>query len=170
MRMAMIIVKVVNKFVYIKILSYICNSLKHYTMKNITLKNLKVHETLSEETLCFSADLYENGKLIAHVSNRGCGGCNDILPAEGLTYKDVAHLDNLDAECEILTMAEEMNAVKKDQRNKFVLKKDDNIYTAKTQKNLSFAQLKKYGNYSTWLKNQLAMFEREGYQVLNTNL
>ena len=139
-------------------------------MKNITLKNLKVLESLSEETLCFSADLYENGKLLAHISNRGHGGCNDIRPAEGLTYKDVAHIDNIDAECDILTLAEEMNAVKKDQSKKFVLKKDNNIYTAKTPNNKSFAQLKKYGNYATWIASEIVKFEKLGYKVLNTNL
>jgi hypothetical protein len=139
-------------------------------MKKITLKNLKVHETLSEETLCFSADLYEDGKLIAHVSNRGCGGSNDVHPAKGLTYNDVAHLDNIDTECEILTIAEEMNMVKKYQSNNFILKKGNDTYTLKTKNNSSFVQLKKFGNYSIWIKNQIAIFENEGYQVLNTNL
>lgn len=139
-------------------------------MKKLTLKNLKVQEILSEETLCFSADLYEDGKLIAHVSNRGHGGSNEILPAKGLTYKDVAHLDNLDTECEILTIAEEMNMVKKYQSNNFILKKGNDTYTLKTKNNSSFVQLKKFGNYSIWIKNQIAIFENEGYQVLNTNL
>lgn len=139
-------------------------------MKKITLKNLKVQETLSEETLCFSADLYEDGKLIAHVSNRGCGGSNDVHPAKGLTYNDVAHLDNLDTECEILTIAEEMNMVKKYQSNKFILKKGDDTYTVNTPKKQSFVQLKKYGNYSTWINAEINKFKNEGYEVLNTNL
>jgi hypothetical protein len=139
-------------------------------MKKITLKNLKVQETLSEETLCFSADLYEDGKLIAHVSNRGCGGSNDVHPAKGLTYNDVAHLDNLDTECEILTIAEEMNMVKKYQSNKFILKKGDDTYTVNTPKKQSFTQLKKYGNYSTWINVEVNRFKNEGYEVLNTNL
>jgi len=139
-------------------------------MKNITLKNLKVLESLSEETLCFSADLYENGKLIAYVSNRGNGGCNHIHPAEGLTYKDVAHIDNLDTECDILTLAEEMNTIKKKQSKNFILKLDNKIYTANTPQKQSFAKLKKYGNYASWLRVEIAKFEGLGYKVLNTNL
>ena len=42
----------------------------------ITLKNVKVHRDLSEETLCFSASIYLDGKKAGTVSNRGCGGCN----------------------------------------------------------------------------------------------
>ena len=76
---------------------------------NLSLKKLKFHEDMSEETPCFSADLYDGGKLIAHVSNRGHGGCNNVIPAKGLSYKDVAHLDNLDTDCDIMGLAEELN-------------------------------------------------------------
>lgn len=139
-------------------------------MKNITLKKLKVNETLSEETLCFSADLYENGKLIAHVSNRGYGGSNYIQPAKGLIYKDIAHLTNIDAECNILTIAEEMNIIKKEQGKNFVLKKEDKIYFAKTANKKSFAQLKKVKDYPSWILRQVSMYKEKGYEVLNTNL
>lgn len=43
-----------------------------------SLKNLKVHDDMSEETVCFSADLVCNGKVIAHCSNDGHGGCTDV--------------------------------------------------------------------------------------------
>jgi hypothetical protein len=135
-------------------------------MLNILLKNVKVNETLSEETICFSADVYEAGKLVAHVSNHGHGGSNYVYPAKGLKYEDVKHLDNLDAECEIFQMVEEINLVKKHQTRHFVLKKDNNIYTVKTPH--SFSTLKKYGNYKLWLANELGKFKE--YKVLNTNL
>jgi hypothetical protein len=135
-------------------------------MLNIVLKNVKVMESLSEETPCFSADVYEGGKLIAHVSNHGHGGSNNVYPVKGLKYEDVKHLDNLDAECEIFEMVEEINIVKKTQTNHFVLKKDNKIYTVKTPH--TFAKLKKYGNYKIWLGNELAKFKE--YKVLNTNM
>ena len=109
-------------------------------MKKLSLKNLKFHEDMSQETPCFSADLYEDGKLIAHVKNSGHGGGNTVHPAKGLTYKDVAHVDNLDTECDIMQMAEDLNFVKKNQSTKFVLKKGNKHYTQKAQK--SFAQLR----------------------------
>ena len=43
----------------------------------ITVKNVKIHQELSEETLCFSASVYFNGKRVGVAKNRGRGGCND---------------------------------------------------------------------------------------------
>jgi hypothetical protein len=44
---------------------------------NLELKNIKLHQDLSEETWCYTASLYVDGNLEAHVGNRGCGGCDD---------------------------------------------------------------------------------------------
>lgn len=43
----------------------------------ITLKNVKHYESMSEETDCFEASLYVDGKKVGRVSNRGTGGSND---------------------------------------------------------------------------------------------
>lgn len=40
----------------------------------IEIKNVKIHDELSDETTCFSATLYINGKRAAAVTNRGGGG------------------------------------------------------------------------------------------------
>jgi hypothetical protein len=40
------------------------------------VKNVKIHNDMSEETMCFSAVLYIDGKKAADVSNRGHGGCH----------------------------------------------------------------------------------------------
>ena len=140
-------------------------------MKKLSLKNLKFHEDMSEETPCFSADLYENGKLIAHVSNRGHGGCNDIHPAKGLTYKDVAHLTDIDTDCDIMGLAEELNVVKKHQSKSLVIKKGEKLYTIKYKN--SFAQIKKqFGTekFKIWLDGQVKKQTDQGYEILNTNL
>lgn len=42
----------------------------------LSLKNVKVHKDMSEETVCFSATLYIDGKRAADVSNSGHGGPN----------------------------------------------------------------------------------------------
>ncbi len=44
---------------------------------NITLTKIKIQNKLSEETLCFSADIHLDGKKVGEVSNRGIGGCNE---------------------------------------------------------------------------------------------
>lgn len=60
-------------------------------MTKITLKNLKIMKSLSDETLCFTATGYVDGKKAFDVSNRGHGGCHDYH-----AY-DEALLDRADA-------------------------------------------------------------------------
>jgi hypothetical protein len=47
-------------------------------MSIYTLKNVKIIEELSEETICFTASLYRDGKRLGTVSNRGHGGMHDF--------------------------------------------------------------------------------------------
>jgi len=43
----------------------------------VSVKAVKIHDGLSEETMCFEATLYIDGKKAASASNRGQGGCNE---------------------------------------------------------------------------------------------
>jgi hypothetical protein len=43
----------------------------------IELKRISFNERMSEETNCFTADLYINGKKVGYCENRGFGGCTD---------------------------------------------------------------------------------------------
>lgn len=43
----------------------------------IELRSIKVHASMSEETTCYEAVLYVDGKKACMVSNRGRGGCDD---------------------------------------------------------------------------------------------
>ena len=47
-------------------------------MKEVTLKKLKINENLSEETSCYSAELWLKNRKVANCSNRGHGG-GDII-------------------------------------------------------------------------------------------
>ena len=49
----------------------------------IELKNVKINESFSEETTCFIADVFINGKKVAHAKNNGQGGCTDYYHYEG---------------------------------------------------------------------------------------
>lgn len=53
------------------------------------LKNVSHNATLSEETLCFSAVLYIDGKKAFEVSNRGHGGCDDVRQVGSITLDEV---------------------------------------------------------------------------------
>jgi len=44
------------------------------------IKNLSHNVTFSEETHCFRATVYLNGKRMFCADNRGCGGSNDYYP------------------------------------------------------------------------------------------
>jgi hypothetical protein len=44
----------------------------------LELKALRLHPTLSRETHCYTATLYLNGKLAAHIDSDGRGGDPDV--------------------------------------------------------------------------------------------
>lgn len=47
-------------------------------MNKVELKKVQFSERMSEETYCFSADIYFNGKNIGYCENRGHGGSTDV--------------------------------------------------------------------------------------------
>lgn len=44
----------------------------------LELKAVKYFAAMSEETHCYSANLYANGRMCAEVGNRGHGGCDEL--------------------------------------------------------------------------------------------
>lgn len=86
----------------------------------IELKNIKVMNSLSEETVCFSASIYVDGKKAGQASNRGHGGNTDYRftdrelekrfeeYAKSLPSK-VFHIDDFGTELEIFPANIETN-------------------------------------------------------------
>lgn len=62
----------------------------------IELKNVKFMESMSEETNCFSADIFVNGKKVGYAKNTGQGGPTD--------YRH--YLDEKNSNKEVLEKAE----------------------------------------------------------------
>lgn len=63
-------------------------------VKKVELKAIKVLESMSEETFCYSANVYVNGKKAVEVSNNGHGGCDsqraliaDVIESLDLYFK-----------------------------------------------------------------------------------
>lgn len=56
---------------------------------NIEIKNVKHSEFASQETHCFQATLYIDGKRFANVSNDGHGGCDDVYPLNTTRREDI---------------------------------------------------------------------------------
>lgn len=59
------------------------------TALNLELRNIKYMASLSEETNCYSATVYLDGKPVCDVSNHGHGGC------------DMQHWRNAEAEARV---------------------------------------------------------------------
>lgn len=72
---------------------------KTTTKNRITLKNIKVLEAASDETLCFEASMYFDGKRVAIVHNEGHGGCHfyDAVGEGAKPYDNPIHDGNKDA-------------------------------------------------------------------------
>jgi len=66
---------------------------------NITLKNIKHAAFASQETHCFEATVYLDGKRFCTVENDGRGGCDDFRPLKGGKNSDLyAKIKEIDAE------------------------------------------------------------------------
>lgn len=52
----------------------------------VTLKGVKHYPSMSEETNCFEAVVYADGKKVGYVSNRGCGGENEWSVTDRALY------------------------------------------------------------------------------------
>lgn len=134
----------------------------------LELKKVKSFPKMAQETECFTAELWDNGKLVAYVENNGHGGSNMIKPAKGLTSKDVAKYDTLDIEAKIFDMVIEFDVIRKFQSKHFIYKKGEDYITQKFP--ISITELKKHKDYSNWLVVQKKKIEHRGGILLNKNL
>ena len=57
-------------------------------------KNIKYFASGSEETPCYNADIFINGKKAFHVTNNGCGGCDNQYVHEPFIIKDLMDLQD----------------------------------------------------------------------------
>lgn len=60
---------------------------------NIELRKIQYAAFASEETSCYSAQVWVDGVHVADVSNDGHGGCDHQRPAKGKVYADVEALN-----------------------------------------------------------------------------
>lgn len=95
------------------------------------LKNVKVHPDMSEETTCFSASLYVDGKRCYIAQNNGHGGCNSYHPVpekpESVKMADIgAWIDrNVPAEeYHGMTLKPDLDTVVGDLLEDFMARKD----------------------------------------------
>ena len=138
-------------------------------MIEFELRKIKYFDAMSEETPCFTAEIWENGKKVADVKNDGQGGPNQVDPIKGVPYKDVQKFDDMDIECEIFGRVWDDYDIKRLQGKGLVLKKDDKI-SGHVKFPIGIAKFKKHPQYKAWTEKTSAKFEAEGYQIMNRNL
>ena len=63
-------------------------------INKLELKNIKYFASGSQETPCYNADIFINGKKAIHVSNNGCGGCDSQYPHKSFTFQTVMDLQD----------------------------------------------------------------------------
>lgn len=154
----------------------------------IELKNVKFYPSLSEETNCFTADIFCNDEKIAYCKNEGFGG-NTSYYLYDIKHKD--KLNELEKYC--LKLSNDMNLEYfiddlfdnwlKQKENKKKLKdfekgicyaKNENgYYVLKFQinkKNVSISQILKTEKGKIFLHNKVIELQNKGYQILNNNL
>lgn len=59
----------------------------------LELRSIKVLQRASEETLCYEARLFRDGKCIANVSNDGHGGADRVYPVGAMTHEGLREID-----------------------------------------------------------------------------
>jgi len=72
----------------------------------IELKKISFNERMSEETNCFIADLYINGKKVGYCKNAGTGGCTDY---NAYTSEDRKAIAEAEAHCKTIPNVWESN-------------------------------------------------------------
>ena len=63
-------------------------------INKLELKNITYYKQGSEETPCYNADIFINGKKAIHVSNNGCGGCDKQYPHKNFTFQTIMDLQD----------------------------------------------------------------------------
>ena len=63
-------------------------------MKRFELKSVKYFAEGSQETNCYVADFFVDGKKFCAVQNEGCGGSDMQIPYAPFTHQDVLDLNN----------------------------------------------------------------------------
>lgn len=59
----------------------------------LSLRKVKYYAELSEETPCYTAELYMDGKKVATVKNDGRGGSTDVYYTEGWQSESAQKLE-----------------------------------------------------------------------------
>jgi len=156
------------------------------------LKNFKHYPRISEETIAFSADLYIDGVKAASCENTGKGGCTNIRPyqdkrellKEAEKYAASLPTKEYDFMNEHFSTAQsvesivddlvsdilEKKEIEKHQKRKFVITKDDKMYTVALPNKYTIEELLKVEQGREYIRKEIEDFVKDGYKVVNLNI
>ena len=152
---------------------------------DIKLKAVKHSVTFSEETNCFQANLYVDGKKVAYVKNDGRGGCTDY---NAYNKELRPKLEEAEAYAKTLppikygSMTIDMNLehliddlfddwlFTKDMNKGIIYGKSKDLAKILSWKGYTISKLLKHRQGITLIKNAIKNVKKEGYTVFNTNL
>lgn len=159
----------------------------------LELKKVNIIAARSEETTCFHAILYEDGKPAADCFNEGCGGMTDVLFYDSETQQKVVvfckehpvinkfrnktmFFEGVDIRVDELLIEYQMNEkLKNKQKKSLVLhdsKKEDPSYVIHSFVNLNVNIPGMVGHniFREVLKEQILKCREKGYVIMNTNI
>lgn len=160
----------------------------------IEVKNIKVNLSFSEETICFKADVYVDGKKVMYAENDGNGGMTNVMPY-GIENKKVYQ----DAHDYLVSISKDEYArtypledlvddviddyVKEKEEKKFIAKRDKDAqkylviykddeysYSRINWGKYTIDELLKVDNGRNAIRNSIAKYKGMGYKIYNTNI
>ena len=157
----------------------------------IELKSIKFNERMSEETNCFTANLYVNDKKLCYVENTGKGGCSDYVL---YVSKNAPLLKEVEAYCKTLpdikyntiTIKQNLETVIDELFENYLIQKESKKLVKYMEKGIVYGTLSNF-QVVTWkghtiaemltsphgvlpIKNKLKELIRDGKNILNTNI
>lgn len=164
---------------------------------DVQLKKVKFHEELSEETNCFTANIYYKGRLCGYAKNNGQGGCTDIKPYPEKrelfeqcekyckTLPDFVHEsifgtdDNLVIKANIESVVDnlfvewaENQQEKKIEKlcEKGIVIKKGNTYNLFEYKHFTIERMLSKPEWKLQLLNDVRRLKKEGKEIVNKNI
>lgn len=160
----------------------------------IEVKNIKTNMAFSEETICFKADVYVNGKKVMYAENDGHGGMTSIHPygiENRKVYQDAEEYlrsietDEYSKKYPLEYLVDDVidDYVNERERKKFIAKRnkdaekylviykdDEYSYSKITWGKYTIQELLKVEKGREAIRNSIVKYTEMGYKIFNKNI
>jgi hypothetical protein len=160
----------------------------------IEVKNIKTNMAFSEETICFKADVYVDGKKVAYAENNGHGEFTNVRPygiehkqvfkdameylsSKGTSkYEEIYSLENFVDDAINSYVDEKENKKFETKKNKHtekfivICKENEKDYTTIGFGKHTIAELMKFDAGRNAIKKSIDKYKGLGYSIYNKNI